>query len=315
MNMTSLRKIIGSPITRWVFLAVALGALAWAIIGNWNSLLAALAMMAWWVMPASLLLSVIYIMFTLWSWQVVLADLGSTLDWKAALQLFGVSQIGKYIPGGVWNIVAAAHIGREYHIPARRSVTAMTVAVLISLLSGVGLGTVTLLATSVSLQIPTWAIVLLLVVLCTVLAPPVLNRLVRLGFRLLRRPEPDNDMTYRGLGLSTLLAVMAWIVAGMQIWLLVVGVGMTPTWSSLLLSIGAYALAWTVGFLVVFVPAGPGVREGVLGLFFACALTSDGVLATVLVSRIAMTIADLLFAAAGALLHALSQSDEPHSSN
>ena len=303
--MKTLRKVIGSPVTRWVFLAVALGALAWAIIGNWHSLLVSLAMMAWWVMPVSLLLSVIYIMFTLWSWQVVLADLGSKLDWKAALQLFGISQIGKYIPGGVWNIVAAAHIGREYHIPARRSVTAMTVAVLISLLSGVGIGTVTLLATSVSLQVPTWAIVLLLVVLCTVLAPPVLNRLVRLGFRLLHRPEPDNDMTYRGLGLSTVFAVIAWIVAGMQIWLLVVGVGMTPTWGSLLLSIGAYALAWTVGFLVVFVPAGTGVRESVLGLFFAGALSSGGVLATVLVSRIAMTIADLLFAAVGALLHTL----------
>ena len=44
------------------------------------------------------------------------------------------------------------------------------------------------------------------------------------------------------------------------------------------------------------------MRESVLGLFFAGALASGGVLAVVLVSRIAMTFADLLFAVIGALL-------------
>ena len=301
--MKTLRRIASSPITRWVFLVMALGALAWAIIGNWSALLEALSLMTWWVMPASVLLSVLYVLMTLWSWQVLLADLGSPLDWRAALQLFGVSQIGKYIPGGVWNIVAAAQIGRRYSIPARRSVTAMTVAVLISLLSGVGIGAVTLLITSVSLQIPTWIIFILLAALCIILAPPVLNRLIRLGFRLLNRPEPEHDLTFSGLGFSTLFAVLAWVVAGIQIWVLVISVGMEANIGSLLLSIGAYALAWVVGFIVVFVPAGTGVRESVLGLLFAGTLSTGGILATVLVSRIAMTLADLLFAGVGALLH------------
>ena len=53
-----------------------------------------------------------------------------------------------------------------------------------------------------------------------------------------------------------------------------------------------------------FVPAGTGVRESVLGLFFAGVLSTGAVLAVVLVSRIAMTLADLLFAGAGALLSA-----------
>lgn len=56
------------------------------------------------------------------------------------------------------------------------------------------------------------------------------------------------------------------------------------------------------GFLAVFVPAGTGVREGVLGLLFAGSLSSGGILAVVLVSRITMTFADLAFAGAGTLL-------------
>ena len=40
------------------------------------------------------------------------------------------------------------------------------------------------------------------------------------------------------------------------------------------------------GFLAVFVPAGTGVREGILGLLFAGSLSSGGILAVMLVSRI-----------------------------
>ena len=211
---------------------------------------------------------------------------GSPLDWSTATQLFGISQIGKYIPGGVWNIVAAAEIGRDHDIPARRSVTAMTVAVLISLLTGTGIGVITILGTSVAIQVPTWAIVLLLIALIALLMPPVLNRLIAFGFKLLKRPTPERQISFKGLGLSTLLAVIAWCIAGVQVWLLAYGFGMDLSISNMALSIGAYALAWVAGFLVVFVPAGTGVREGVLGLLFAGSLSSGGILAVVLVSRI-----------------------------
>lgn len=300
--MNTLKKIINSPIVRWVFLAIALIGLLWVIIRNWDSLVDALAVLPAWIAVGSAMLAVVYVFFTLWSWRVILADLGSDLGWGASVQLFGVSQIGKYIPGGVWNIVAAAQIGRDYRIPARRSATAMTLAVLISLLSGTGIGVITVLGTSVTLQVPTWLIVTLLVALIVLLTPPVLNRLIAFGFKLLKRPAPEHQMTARGLAIATLLAIIAWCVAGVQIWLLAIGFGMQLDVTGLLLSVGAYALAWVVGFLVVFVPAGTGVRESVLGLFFSGILSSGGVLAVVLVSRIVMTVADLMFAGIGALL-------------
>lgn len=300
--MNKLKRIINSPVIRWLFLAVALAGLLWVIAKNWVSLAQALASLPWQIAVASFALAIVYVFFTMWSWRVILADLGSALNWNTSIQLFGISQIGKYIPGGVWNIVAAAEIGRDHDIPARRSVTAMTVAVLISLLSGTGIGVITVLSTSIAIQVPTWLIVLLLVILVALLMPPVLNRLIGFGFKLLKRPVPERQMTFKGLSLGTLLAVIAWGIAGAQIWLLACGFGMQPSASSMALAIGAYALAWVAGFLVVFVPAGTGVRESILGLFFASALTSGGVLAVVLVSRIAMTFADLLFAALGAIL-------------
>ncbi|MFQ7378709.1 lysylphosphatidylglycerol synthase domain-containing protein [Bifidobacterium pseudocatenulatum] len=134
------------------------------------------------------------------------------------------------------------------------------------------------------------------------LMSPVLNRLIAFGFNLFKKPAPERQISFKSLGLATLLAVIAWRIAGIQIWLLAYGFGMDLSISNMALSIGAYALAWVAGFLVVFVPAGTGVREGVLGLLFAGSLSPGGILAVVLVSHITMTFADLAFAGAGALL-------------
>ena len=291
-----------SRAVRWGFLALALGGLLWTVLRNWSSFASALSKLPFWVIVTSQILACAYVCFTMWSWRVILADLGTALSWNTSIQLFGVSQIGKYIPGGVWNIIAAAQIGRKHDIPASRSLTAMTVAVLISLLSGLGIGSVALLSTSTIIQIPLWILILLLLLLFVVLSPPVLNRIIAIGFRLLKQPAPEHRLTLSGLGVSTMLSIISWIISGLQIWVLGIGFSMKPDIYTVQLAIGAYALAWVAGFIIVIVPAGTGIRESVLGLFFTGLLGTGAILAVVLVSRITMTLADLLLAGLGAWL-------------
>lgn len=64
------------PLIRWFFLAIALAALIWVIIKNWNPLAAALATLSWQIAAAGFLLAVVYVFFTLWPWRVILADFG-----------------------------------------------------------------------------------------------------------------------------------------------------------------------------------------------------------------------------------------------
>ena len=54
----------------------------------------------------------------------------------------------------------------------------MTVAVLSSLLTGTGIGAITIIGTSAAIQSPTWAILLLLIALIALLMSPVVNRLI-----------------------------------------------------------------------------------------------------------------------------------------
>lgn len=294
--------LVRSPITRWVFLGVALATAVYAVWANWAELTVAATELSPLTIAESAAVSVLYVWLTLLSWRTLLADLGSPLPIRAATALFGVSQIGKYIPGGVWNIVAAAELGADHQIPRRRSVTAMTVAVLVSLVSGAAVGCAAFALAPAEI-LGTWRWLLwctpLLVVL---LIPPVLNRVISWVFRIARRDPLEHPLTTRGLAVAVGWAAAAWIVAGLQVWLLATALGMEMSAQSLALAIGGYALAWIVGFLVIFVPAGAGAREGVLLLVLGGTLGSGAVLMVVLVSRALLTIVDLALAAIGATI-------------
>jgi uncharacterized membrane protein YbhN (UPF0104 family) len=78
--------------------------------------------------------------------------------------------------------------------------------------------------------------------------------------------------------------------------------GMEATVGTFLLATGGYALAWTVGFLVFFIPAGIGVREVVLGAVLSGYLAQGSVLAVILLSRVFLTTADLGWGIGASLL-------------
>ena len=59
--------------------------------------------------------------FTLLGWRCILADLGSPLHLAPAGGIFFVGQLGKYVPGSVWSIVAQAEMGTRLDIPRRPS--------------------------------------------------------------------------------------------------------------------------------------------------------------------------------------------------
>ncbi|WP_219109203.1 lysylphosphatidylglycerol synthase domain-containing protein [Actinomyces sp. 594] len=281
------------------FLILVVALAVYAVVSQWDDIVAAMAGMSPLALLGSLLAGVVYVLLTMLAWRVLLADMGTTLPPSAAFRVFFVSQLGKYMPGGVWNILAAAELGADHDIPRRRSVSVMAVTVIVSIVTGAALAVGTMPFASERLRDSYGWVTWTLPVFVTMLAPPVLNRLLRLVFRLTGRPPLEHPVSWSGIGACTAWTLLAWAVAGVQVWLLAVGIGMEASAATLALCVGGYAMAWTVGFLIVFVPAGAGVREGVLGLVLAGSLSTGGVVAVVLLSRVVLTIADLAMGGAG----------------
>jgi glycosyltransferase 2 family protein len=292
---TLLRQVL-----RIVFLLAVLASFVAAIVGKRHQIGAGLRQLSpgWLAVAAVLVLAGTVAMGM--SWRALLADLGSPLPARPAARVFFLGQLGKYLPGSVWPVVAQAELGRDHGVPARRSATAAMLTLAISLVASLVVAAATLpLATPAALRRYGWAFAAV-PVLIVALHPRVLNPLVATAFRILRRPAPTERLTLAGIGRAAAWALLAWVLYGLQVAVLIGDLGATGP-RAVLAATGAFALAWSVGFLVVVVPAGAGIREGVLTVALSPVLVAAPALLVALISRLLLSGGDLLLAGAAVL--------------
>ncbi len=230
---------------------------------------------------------------TMLSWRAVLTDLGSPLPLPAALRVFFLGQLGKYIPGSVWPVLAQMELGKEHGVPRTRSGTVGLLTVALGLVAGLLTAAVTLPFTSADALAHYWYAFLAVPVLGIGLVPAVGNPVLDKLLRLARRGGLEQRLTARGMAMGLGWSVLAWVFFGLQVWLLARTLGAS---GALPLSIGAFALAWTLGFLVVIAPAGAGVREAALVVGLSPVLAKEEALLVALVSRALMSLGDAIWA-------------------
>ncbi len=226
------------------------------------------------------------------SWRAVLADLGSPLRLRYAIGIFFIGQLGKYLPGSLWPVVAQMELGKEHGVPRKRSAVAALLVIVLVLTAG-GLVSAATLPFVASGSLASYRYVFAVPVLGLVLlVPTVFRRVTAFGLRLLRRQPLDRDLSVRGAATALGWSVVQWCGYGVAVWALCRGLPGAPG-DLLALCTGAYALAWTAGFLVLFVPAGAGVREGALVLLLTPSFGSGPALGVALLARLLATVADV----------------------
>ena len=291
------------------FLVLVLVAVVLAVHGDWDKLRDALTRTGLAATAGSLLAVLVGLFASAMVWRALLSDLGAHLPLRTALHVFFLGQLGKYLPGSVFAVAAQMELGRDQGVSRNRVGTASLLFMGVLTATGVLVASVALpLVSPDALRHYFWVLAVLPVGLVC-LAPPVLTRLVATMLRLLRRDPLDRPLSWRGVGTSVAWALAMWIAYGGHLLLLVLPQPRTGDADLALLSFGGYALAWTVGFLVLLVPAGAVIREAVLVVAFAEVLDRPAALAVAAVSRGVMTLGDLLWGGAGALMRPRSGAD------
>jgi uncharacterized membrane protein YbhN (UPF0104 family) len=258
---------------------------------------ASLAILLFLWVAADMLSVLIALLASLQVWRLLLAALGSPLPVRAAARIMFVGQLGKYLPGSIWPVLAQMELGTAYKVPRHRSASASVLTMVLSLLTGLLIALVTLPFVAGSTPY-LWAFVAApILVVC--LHPKVLNRVLGRLLRLARRPPLEQPLAGRAIAGALAWALASWILYGLQIWLLATRLG-APYGTGAVVAVGGFAFAWCVGFLVVFAPAGAGVREVLLVATLGPVLGVGGATAVALVSRALLTAGDLLTAAVAA---------------
>lgn len=292
--MQKLLDLLQSTWVRVGFLTVAFALCIWALVSQWDEIVAAVSALNAWSLLGALFLGFAYVAITFIAWRVVLRGFGTQLPLGAAAKIFFVSQLGKYLPGGIWNFLAAAELGKDHEIPRSKSVLVMFVSLLLSIATGIVLGALALLFGPAELRDRFWWVVLVLPLVAISLAPPVLNRALAFVAKKAKLATNAPAISGAAVAAATFWSLVAWLLAGGQVWTLAVAMGWETGVDTFLLATAAYSLAWVAGFIMVFAPAGVGVREAVLGAVIAPSIGSAAAIAVVLLSRVLLTIADVV---------------------
>ncbi len=215
----------------------------------------------WWALVPALALSTTSLWMQARSWRVLLP---TGTDATVADDAFFTSQLVKYSPvGGFAQAAAQAGLAVDDTTGAARATTAMAVSKLTMVVAAGCAGPV-LAATNPGLA--PWLRALLC---CTPAGlalghPAVLRRSLELAGRVLRHPLdpavlPDPGAVWRSIG----WAVPAQALAGASFAVLAVVTdpGVDPVQAA-----AGFVVAWAVGFLVIPVPAGLGIREAVIAV-------------------------------------------------
>jgi len=291
------KRALGSRLLKWGVVVVAVGVGCYELSEEWQEVHHALGQIGLLASFEALLALLAMQFATLRTWQVLLAGFGSPLRVMTAGRILFIGQLGKYVPGSVWPVLAQMELGAAAKVPRTRSASASILTMLLSLLTGLVTAVVTLPFAQHSADY-LW-VFLLIPVIVVCLHPKVLNPLLGRLFKLARRPGLDTLLTGRVLAHALAWSFTAWIFNGLQIWILAEKLG-APVGRTILLALGGYAFAWCVGFVVIIDPAGAGIREALLVAALAPVLPAGPAFALALVSRAVNTISDLLVAGVAA---------------
>lgn len=211
---------------------------------------------------------------------------------------FYESQLLKYLPaGGVLQAVGQVSMTSTRGVPVKRVSLAYVTLAIATVVAGLFIGTGLSLITSA----PPWIRV---ASLAGVVAPVLLHhRVLRWSLHRARRlsrriPEPDLLPDQRTLWIALLWSGANHLLYAAGFVVLLQGVSPdTPVVSATI----AYTVSWVVGFLVLPLPSGVGVREAVL-VGLVADVTAAPLLAASLAQRLVAIAAELLAAGGNRLL-------------
>ena len=291
-------QLAQSPWLRAGLLAVAVGLAVYGLASQWTQVHAALAKLDGYDVAGAALCVIAGLGCMLLAWRALLADLGSPLPLPAAIRVMFVGQLGKYVPGAVWALAAQVELARDYDVPRRRSAAASLVGMATTLVVGLIAAGVMLPLTSAHAARHYWWVLAITPLVATCLHPKIIKFGLDLVLRVLRKAPLEESVSGAGMARALAWTTLGWLCYGAHAWFLIsVFAGKGP--HVFALSLGAYALAWSVGFLIIFFPGGIGPREIALIAVLAPVMSSASALVVALASRVVMTIGDLFWAGIG----------------
>ena len=270
-----------------------------ALLANWDSFTTFPWQFSWLPILLALLVRFVQMIINATIWWQALALADARIPYRTGLSLYLTTQIARYLPGGVWDIVGRFVLGKEAGVSNRSMATSIGLEMGLQILSGsVFLLAALFLHQNIDAERYIWIGVLTALGTLVVLSPPVFTFLTNTGLRLLKKPPLTMHLTYANMIVLFLARLFSHSLVGLAFYLFVQGLSVVPAQSAPLI-ITSYVGSWLIGYLAILVPMGLGIREGVLALLLGGSIPFALITTSAIGYRVLIAVRDMLAALFG----------------
>lgn len=232
------------------------------------------------------------------TWREMLRAWQSVLTfWKAA-RIWSISNLGRYVPGKIWQIGAMGIMAQHAGVSAIAATGSAVLNTVVNLVAGF------VIAAALGWQLldsqsggKRGAVLFIAgsVLLLSAL-PWVVPWLLRIVARATRRDLGLGRLPAKAIAIAAAGNLIAWLLYGIAFAAFARGFLGAPTRGPLPAYIAVYALSYLVGYLVLLMPAGLGVREAsMVTLLTTAGLADPGQAALLAVtSRLWLTVLEIV---------------------
>ena len=242
------------------------------------------------LIAASLLMMAFVLFFK--SWHILLQKNNDRLSSREHYIRWGISLLGKYIPGKIWHGIGRIYLYRDHTSSHWEIGTQYVAELLLTLSAAAFIVTLFLWWEPRSTNELRWGTTLLTLILLITSISPLLIYLVRYLQYWSKSSARIEVIPIRQLGVSFILLNLAYLFLGSSFFTLVSSsIELSPTRAASL--IAGLCFSGIAGIAAFFLPAGLGAREAAMVWFLSSFFTLGESLLLALLARIWLTLGEL----------------------
>lgn len=224
---------------------------------------------------------------------------GWTPSYTHMLSVVTISQLGKYIPGGVWHFAARVNAYKENSLSYKKTAKVMVIENIWLVSGALFFGLFMLMLQSpanhfysiIKIDLPSyfWRGFTFALPVFWVITLLILERFF---------PSEERDNALKRVILLMLTQIVIWSAIGSSFFFVFQDIGS----ANYFFIVGGYALSWVAGYVIIFAPGGIGIREFVLVALFSSFMPTSQIAIYTVVHRLIYTFVEVLMGGVGFFL-------------
>jgi uncharacterized membrane protein YbhN (UPF0104 family) len=227
------------------------------------------------------------------SWQEMMRTLGTDISFSQSWWMIATTQIAKYVPGRIWYMVGRIYVGRKEKMDGRNLAVSMVLETCLLLISSGVIFIISTVIVGAYNRTDLLICVITFIGACIILNPRVISSITNFFLKIFKKPAVKITVSYGSLLKLSVYFFGLWIAQIIGFYFLVNA--LYPVGFLKIFNVaGAYTLSWIAGFVVVLVPGGLGIREGVMTLLLSRIISDPLAIVISFIARVWITVFEVV---------------------